>query len=332
MSENENERLAQEIAGELKRRFGLTAQEAVTIDKGWLNVKWRMTTDRGPLFVKYYHPERYKLHANPERRKGIERNLRLQHGLSVAGIPCPGVYVHEGQCLQETPSGLHFAALDWVEGQTAEAGCMNAAQLSALGAAVGRMHRRLNAGAPAAVPVWTPDKAAYRREWQRNWDAAEAAGDGTVLSWLERSRTIVDALDFGLFAPSRTGWLHWDLWVDNLVLHARGVAGIVDFDRMDVAYPEIDVARALLSGTLRDGRIREEEARAFLDGYRAHAEAPRGMLSRAMRLLYVIESGWWLRTEVRRDGELRGLLARFVEEMHWLEANWDTLADQLDPL
>ncbi|MFC4810469.1 hypothetical protein [Paenibacillus sp. GCM10023250] len=110
------------------------------------------------------------------------------------------------------------------------------------------------------------------------------------------------------------------------------MTGIVDFDRMDAAYPEIDVARALLSGALRDGRMRTEEARAFLEGYREQAAAPRGMLSRSMRLLYVIESGWWLRTEVRRDGELRRLLARFIAEMHWLEANWDTLAEQLDGL
>ncbi|MFC4810470.1 phosphotransferase enzyme family protein [Paenibacillus sp. GCM10023250] len=218
MSANDNERLAQEIAGELKRRFGLTVHEAGTIDRGWLNVKWRMATDRGPLFVKYYHPERYKLHANPERRKRIERNLRLQHELSAAGVPCPGVHAYGGHYLQDTPSGSPFAVLDWVEGESAAAGWMNAAQLHALGSAVGSMHRRLNGGAAAAVPVWTPGKEAYLREWQRNWNAAEAADDATVLSWLERSRKIIDALDFRLFAASRTGWLHWDLWVDNMLL------------------------------------------------------------------------------------------------------------------
>jgi len=49
-------------------------------------------------------------------------------------------------------------------------------------------------------------------------------------------------------------------------------------------------------------------------------------------MLYLIESIWWLRTEVRTESELRGLLNRFVEEMHWIEDNWATLPDQMDTL
>lgn len=111
---------------------------------------------------------------------------------------------------------------------------------------------------------------------------------------------------------------------------SAGVAGIVDFDRMTMAYPEIDVARAVLSGALRDGQIRMETARAFMDGYREHSEPPRGMLTRAIRMLYLIESIWWLRTEVRAESGLRGLLTRFVEEMHWIEDHWTMLPDLLD--
>jgi homoserine kinase type II len=118
--------------------------------------------------------------------------------------------------------------------------------------------------------------------------------------------------------------------VDNILLHEQGLAGIVDFDRMTVAYQEIDLARAVMSGALRDGELRVETARAFMDGYREHSEVPQGMLTRAMRLLYLVESIWWLRTEVRTESELRGLLGRFVEEMHWIEDNWATLPDQLE--
>jgi homoserine kinase type II len=99
---------------------------------------------------------------------------------------------------------------------------------------------------------------------------------------------------------------------------------------MAIAYPEIDVARAVLSGAWRHGQMQLKEVRAFMDGYRGQLEAPQGILSRAMRMLYLIESIWWLRTEVRLQSELRGLLGRFVEEMHWIEDNWDTLSDQLD--
>lgn len=317
------ERLAEEITEHLKIRFGYTVHDAMSIDKGWLNVKWKMETDRGPVFVKYYHPERYKLHMHPDRRSAIERTLQLQQGLSQAGIPCPGVHSYIGRFIQETPSGIMYALLDWVDGFTVPAGRMNAAQMLDMGKATGRMHKWLQAEPLLSKPAWIPDKDAYMRDWRINWGKAQEAGDELALGWLKRSQAIVGAMDFRMFDSSPIGWLHWDLWVDNIVLHESGVAGIVDFDRMTMAYPEIDVARAVLSGALREGQMQVENVRAFMEGYREHFAAPNGMLSRALCMLYLIESNWWLRTEIRAESELRGLLGRFVEEMHWIEDQWE---------
>jgi homoserine kinase type II len=332
MTKEEKERWAAEIAVHLKDRLGLSVSEVVPIDKGWLNVKWKMVTDNGPLFVKYYHPKRYKLHTRLERRSAIEKTLQLQHGLSVAGIPCPRVYLYNEQHIQQTSSGLFYTVLDWVDGHTAQAGCLNGAQMFELGVATGRMHMWLRSVPPLVKPTWKPDMDAYMREWQGNWEKAQEAGDITVMEWLRRSKVIVKSMDFRIFEPCPTGWLHWDLWVDNILLHEQGLAAIVDFDRMTMAYQEIDVARAVLSGSLQDGQMRMETARAFMDGYREHSEVPQGMLTRAMSMLYLIESIWWLRTEVRIESELRGLLGRFVEEMHWIEDNWVTMSDQLDTI
>jgi len=327
-----NEMKAEEIAVHLKDRFGLTVREAVAIDKGWLNVKWKMVTDHERLFVKYYHPERYKLHMHAERRNAIEKSLQLQHGMSIVGIPCPRVYLYNGQFIQETPSGLLYTVLDWVDGHTAQAGCLNDTQMFELGVAVGRMHKWLRSVPPLDKPAWKPDRGVYLQEWQVNWNKAQETGDKIAMEWLRRSQAIVESLDFRIFESSPTGWLHWDLWVDNILLQGQGLAGIVDFDRMTMAYQEIDVARAVLSGALLDGQIRMETVRAFMGGYRKHSEMPQGTLSRAIRMLYLIESIWWLRTEVRAESELRGLLGRFVQEMHWIEDHWATLSDQLDML
>lgn len=332
MTKEIQERWAAEIAAQLKDRFGLSMREMTPIDKGWLNVKWKMETGDQPIFVKYYHPDRYKLHSRPERRSAIEKTLQLQQGMSLAGIPCPGVYSYNERFIQETPSGLHYTVLDWVDGYTAQAGCLNSSQMYELGIATGRMHKWLRFIPPLDKPAWSPDREAYLRVWQANWDKAQEAGDQVVMEWLRRSSAIVASMDFQQFDASPSGWLHWDLWVDNLLLHEQGLAGIVDFDRMTMAYPEIDVARAILSGSLRDGQIRMESARAFMDGYRSHSEMPQGTLTRAMRMLYLIESIWWLRTEVRAESELQGLLGRFVNEMHWIEDHWTTLPEQLDSL
>lgn len=332
MTNEMKERWAAEIADHLKDRFELSVSKVVPIDKGWLNVKWEMVTDNERVFVKYYHPDRYKLHMRPERRSEIEKTLHLQNGLRAAGIPCPGVYHYNEQFIQETPSGLLYTVLDWVNGHTVQAGCLSAAQMYDLGMATGRMHKWLRFVPPLDKPAWRPDREAYLREWQGNWDKAQEAGDKVVMEWLRRSQAIVKSMDFRMFEPCQTGWLHWDLWVDNLLLHGQGLAGIVDFDRMTMAYQEIDVARAFLSGSLRDSQIQMESARAFMDGYRINSEMQQGTLTRAIRMLYLIESIWWLRTEVRIESELRGLLGRFVQEMHWIEDNWVTLPDLLDSL
>jgi homoserine kinase type II len=323
-------RWVDEIADHLEKRFGYVVTEAAPIDKGWLNVKWRMETDRGPLFVKFYHPDRYKFHLKPERRSAIEKTLRLQRGLSDAGIPCPKTYDCKGQFIQETLSGFIYAVSDWAEGQNVPAGHLNADQMFELGQAAGRMHQWLRSVPPLDRPAWEPNVEEYMKEWEANWTRAEAAGDSIVLEWLSRSRSIVQSLDTRTFASGRIGWLHWDLWVDNILVHPRSIAAIVDFDRMSMAYQDIDVARALLSEALRDGQLQSEPARAFMQGYRVYAEAPRGLVARALRMLYMIESLWWLTTEIRTQSKLRGLLSRFIYELHWIEDYWNALPEMTD--
>lgn len=326
----EAEAWAAQVAEQLQVRFKLKVRAITPIDRGWLNGKWKAVTDEGPLFVKAYHPNRYKLQERPERRRGIERTLRLQQGLHEAGVPCPAVRRVGEAYLQEAADGLSYTVQSWTDGAPAEAGEMSAEQMYELGRATGRMHQWLRGVPTLDPPAWRPDKAAYMREWEANREAAARAGDGTTLEWLDRSRSIAEATDFGIFEALRPGWLHWDLWADNLIVDGERLAGIVDFDRMATAYPAIDVARAVLSGALTDGGLRTDAVGAFLTGYREFEEAPEGMLSRALRMVYLIESFWWLRTEVRAESELRALLGRFVREMHWLEAHWAALEEQVD--
>lgn len=328
----EKEAWATEIADHIKKKFGHSVNEAITIDKGWLNVKWKMETDQGPIFVKFYHPERYKLHLHPERKIAIQRTLELQRGLNLSGVRCPSVHQHKKHLLQETSTGLHYTVLDWVEGYTMPAGCLNELQMFELGQDTGKMHKWLRSVQQLDKPVWQPDKDDYLREWQKNWSKAKEAGDEIVLEWQRRSRQLVESLDFQIFDACPVGWLHWDLWVDNILVSEQGLDGIVDFDRMTMAYPEIDVARAILSGALRDGKLQMDTVKPFVEGYREHIELPQGILVRSISMLYLIESIWWLRTEVRSESNLRGLLGRFIEEMHWIEDHWETLHEQLDTI
>jgi homoserine kinase type II len=332
MSAEMKQRWEEELAALLAAQFGLVCKSATPIDKGWLNVKWKVDTDQGPVFAKYYHPERYKLHARPDRKAAIARTLELQHGLNAAGVACPKVWERNGAYLHETPAGMHLALMAWVDGTTVPAGGMNDEQLRSLGQATGRMHAWLDNMPPLDRLAWEPDRSAYIKEWETNRDNAAKQKDEVVLEWLTRSRAIVESTDFRLFEASKPGWLHWDLWVDNILVGERSVAGIVDFDRMTMAYPEIDVARAVLSGALRDDGMRLNGVRAYMDGYREHRDASGELLARAIKMLYLIESLWWLRAEIRAESHLRELLARFVREMHWIEEHWSGLPELLERL
>ena len=62
------------IVRDLQPAFGLTFTEAVPVSGGWLNQKWRISTDRGPLLVKQYSLRRYR----PDKLERIEEALRRQ--------------------------------------------------------------------------------------------------------------------------------------------------------------------------------------------------------------------------------------------------------------
>lgn len=322
-----NEQVLEEITSHIHASFGVKVDGAKELDKGWLNVKWQLTTERGLLFVKYYHPNRYKLHV-AEKRKKIEQTLQLQMRLCRAGLPCPQVFGLEGQFILETAAGQPYALMDWVEGSTPEAGDISDFHMYGLGKTTGRMHQLLR-DVRLEKATWKPDQAACLTGLQANLEQAGQAGNDQLADQLAQAIANVRALDFELFSESPEGWLHWDLWVDNVLLNEKGVAGIVDFDRMDVAYPEIDAARAVLSGAWKEGRIRMEGVHAFLEGYREHADAPKGMLLRAIRMLYLIESVWWLRNEILGD---TGVPVRFYQELAWLTKEWGYLPDLLQEI
>jgi homoserine kinase type II len=324
MSGEENNRVLEEILANIKATFGIRVIDAHLLDKGWLNVKWRLTTDRGPLFVKFYHPNRYKLDV-PEKRKKIEQTLVLQQWLHNSDVPCPEVYSFEGQFIQETATGNRYAMMDWVRGDVPKPGCISDSHMYQLGQTTGRMHQLLR-GVQLDITAWRPDQSACLLDLQNNMEQAKKEENRPVMEILERAIVNVQSLDFEMFSDSPVGWLHWDLWVDNLLMSEQRVAGIVDFDRMAVAYPELDIARAILSGAWGDERIRIDAVQAFMDGYREHSTAPKGILLRAIKMLYLIESVWWFRTEIYND---TGVPTRFLQEMEWLTKQWDNLSDML---
>ena len=109
------------------------------------------------------------------------------------------------------------------------------------------------------------------------------------------------------------------------------VAAILDFDRMRVLYPELDVARALLSCALdvESGKMEPDLADRFLEGYRSAHPFPRGGLPRAFKLLWWLEATNWM---VHDMDKYSAPPARFARENIWLTRNWNELEDRFGEL
>ena len=87
-----------------KRFFGFNVLEATPIKRGWLNLKWRITTDSGVFLIKQYNKERYKKYNRDELLFAFSQQMRLHKG----GLPCPKLYSYEDQFLLESDKGELF--------------------------------------------------------------------------------------------------------------------------------------------------------------------------------------------------------------------------------
>ncbi|MBP2113543.1 phosphotransferase [Paenibacillus silagei] len=313
-------RIRDEILDSMTQRFGLHVTEAVQIDQGFLNLKWRLDSDQGRLFVKQYSKVRY-----PEALTlGLEVSLSHQDHLYLEGLPVPKLFSHEGNYVLRTPSQERYVLMTLCDGHSIAPGSATEQQMYSLGRVVGRMHKLLNAQ-PASLPLYweVRSKASMVRNWEARYHQAAARQSEDTLSALELQRRIIDRMDTGIFADCERGWGHRDLFVDNMLFSADQVAAILDFDRLHFVYPEFDIARPILSCALSEDGIGQDRVRAFVTGYREYTPLPASTLIRSLKLTWWKEAEW---IAVPQQDEFPPLV-RFRQENHWIAANWDRLND-----
>lgn len=167
----------------------------------------------------------------------------------------------------------------------------NEAQMISLGYELGKMHTTLRT-LPASQLHWLPSKAYIQEEWEQNYKLAKAQKNSDhVLAALEQQQDILHRLDFSRFNLSPQVWAHWDMYVDNILFFGNQVSAILDFDRMRYVYPELDVARAILSGCIDEKGMNSFKLTAFMQGYREWFPLFReNDLNRSLQLLWTLES------------------------------------------
>lgn len=114
------------------------------------------------------------------------------------------------------------------------------------------------------------DKQKILDSWKEQWEKAQILQPSSrVIRALENQRKIVEQLELDSFQKCRPHWIHWDLWVDNLLFSPTKCLGILDFDRVQVGFCELDIARILLSCAFDSysADLNLEKVSSFVSGY-----------------------------------------------------------------
>ncbi|WNR42937.1 phosphotransferase [Paenibacillus roseipurpureus] len=153
--------------------------------------------------------------------------------------------------------------------------------------------------------------------WNSVWEKTKEAGKTQLLADIETQRKATEDINIEILELLQLGWAHRDLWVDNLLFDDKRLTAILDFDRLKYDYPQLDVARAVMSCAL-DVNLDVSLASAFIEGYSEERTVVEGYLTNSLQLLWYMESTWWINTNMDQHSIPP---ARFAKEMIWLAEN-----------
>ncbi|WP_039042881.1 phosphotransferase [Sporosarcina sp. ZBG7A] len=322
------EMILNDLINTCNRCFGFKVSEATPIKRGWLNLKWKIITDSGVFLIKQFNKERYKKYTREELVLAHSQQMRLYNN----GLPCPKLYSHDGQFLIESEKGELFMLMDYCNGIVIPPGKLNDHQMYDLGRVTGYMHHLLNDGTLSVTshPVFIPPSRKDRlSHWKSVWDIAKSTGKSNLLPIVETQYKVTETIDLRDFDLNKTGWAHRDLWVDNLLFEEKKISAVLDFDRMKYDYPQLDIARAIISGALNEYELNVSLVQAFIEGYsEQHLIEKRSIIS-SLRMLWFMESTWWITSSMDLHS---GPSERFAKEMLWLSENQKELEFMLEEI
>ncbi len=230
----------QELKIECETLFEFKIRNAIPIHRGWLNLKWKLETDAGDFVLKQYNQERYKMYNSELLIQALQQQQRLHNN----GVSCPKVLIYKNNVMHISKSDERFIVLEHKEGSLVSPGKVNQKEIHSLGQTIGYMHNLLNDGSlikgenPKFVP---PTKEARLKHWEDKRREVEKLGKEHILPYIKLQQEATQLVNTEQFHNSQRAWVHRDLWVDNFLFLNDKVSAILDFDRMDYDYVELDI-------------------------------------------------------------------------------------------
>lgn len=289
---------------------------AVSINLGFLNLKWKVETEEGLFVIKQLSKERYVRYDFEKVILEQELALREQLKQYQNGTLCPKVITHSNNVIHKTPSGERFIIMKHIAGKNLFPGTLNLKQMYSLGQMTGHMHNVSNDGTHSMEinPKFIPPSVEQRlKHWETFYGKIE--GNDKLLDLVDLQIKATKQFNLDMISSCETGWAHRDLWVDNILFIEDQLSSILDFDRFAYDYPELDIARAIMSGALKGNVFNSNCARAFLEGYRSKRNLKKGTFVRSLYLLWYLESVWWIVPNLNQE---RYQEVQFQNEMTWL--------------
>ncbi|HDR4023121.1 TPA: phosphotransferase [Bacillus anthracis] len=313
--------ILQELQVECESLFEFKIKEVIPIHRGWLNLKWKLETDVGNFVLKQYNKERYKLYDPLTLLQALHQQQRLHNN----GISCPKLLTYKNNVMHTSKNNERFVVLEYKEGNLISPGKVNKKEIYSLGKTIGHMHNLLNDSSliEGETPKFVPPTIEERvKHWEEKRREAEQLGKEHILPYIKLQQEATQLVNVNQFYNSKKGWVHRDLWVDNLLFHNDKVSAILDFDRLDYDYVELDIGRAVISCALHDGGLNKSLVASFLEGYRNELDFPVGNIVRAIQMLWYMESTWWIHANMDQHSVPP---SRFADEMNWIAKNYSAL-------
>ncbi|HDR7779466.1 phosphotransferase [Bacillus cereus] len=321
LSNEKAKMILQELQVECESLFEFKIQKVIPIHRGWLNLKWKLETDVGNFVLKQYNKERYKLYDPLTLLQALQQQQRLHNN----GVRCPKLLTYKNNVMHISKTDERFIVLEHKEGNLVSPGKVNEKEIHSLGQTIGHMHKLLNDGTliegdiPKFVP---PTKEERLTHWEEKRREAEKLGKEHIISYIKLQQEATQLVNVDQFYNSKKGWVHRDLWVDNFLFYNDKVSAILDFDRMDYDYVELDIGRAVISCALHDGVLNKSLVASFLEGYRNELDFPVGNIVRTIQMLWYMESTWWIHANMDQHSVPP---SRFADEMNWIAKNYGAL-------
>ena len=308
------------IIADLKNSYGLTCNQITPVKGGWLNQKWKVSTDKGELLVKQFSNKRF----SRDKLKQVESALQRQIILEKNGVPAPSIWQCGGHAIRLLDNETAYMVMDFRLGKVENPNTITIMQMYSLGSACGLMHKVFSQLPALSVKGFPIDNRQVIDSLWSNFHGRMQECSSSNPSGYQKAvlaqEPILKQLTNEFFDKLPKGIAHEDFQLDNILFDVDCVSAIIDFDRNHYSYIWHDIGRAILSFALKDNRMNIEKISAFLEGYSQHLVLTLPNIADALRLSWCIEVPWWIRPEFFRENREKAV--RFKDEMLWLTEHW----------